>query len=230
MRHRAFAIGSLVATILAIGWMTLQPAPKPQDRALSSALPDGPLTIVTFGTSLTAPPQIWPDRLAEALAACRDTRVGVERVAGPGRGSVWALGQVAKVVAHDPDLVLVELAINDADFRDGASLARGRAQHRGLITGLRGALPKAQIVLMTMNPATGLRGWIRPRLAVHYRQYRDLAAEAETGLIDLYPRWLALPRGERGLSADGLHPDPERAAEIIVPQIVRYLEPFRKCP
>jgi lysophospholipase L1-like esterase len=138
-------------------------------------------------------------------------------------GSAWARAQVARVAETRPDLVLVEFAINDADLRDGVPLARARAQHLALVADLRQALPGAALALMTMSPAKGPRGWIRPRLAAHYAGYHALARETGLGLIDLYPRWLALPRGDRGLQQDGLHPDPAVAEAVAVPAAVHVL-------
>lgn len=231
MRRWGPVIGGLVLVGLALGWLAVRaPEPATRDLPLAPPLPDtGGLDIVVLGTSLSAPPQHWPDALAEALAACRGAPVRMERVAGPGMGSAWGQDQVAAVARHAPDLVLVEFAINDADLLDGVSPAQGWAQHLALVAGLRRALPQVRIVLMTMSPAKGSRGWIRPRLGAHYGQYHDLAQAAGTGLIDLYPRWLALPPSERGLEADGLHPDPARAARVIISPLVRYLDPTRKC-
>ena len=51
----------------------------------------------------------------------------------------------------------------------------------------------------------------------------DMARTADLGLVDLYPRWLALPPEARGLERDGLHPAPEVAARVILPVLVPYL-------
>lgn len=211
-------MAGLVAVVL---WP--RPPAVPQDIALPVSLRDGPLWITVFGTSLSAVPQTWPDRLGARLTACRGAPVHVARVAGPGMGSGWATGQVGRVVATAPDLVLIEFAINDADLRDGVSMALSRQQHIDLIAALRNALPGSQIALMTMSPAQGPRGWIRPRLAAHYDQYRSLATTERLGLIDVHPRWLALPRDRRGLEADGLHPDPAVADRIMTGAVAGYL-------
>lgn len=233
MRWRWPGAAGAGLVLLAAG-LALRPVPLSRDVArdipLPQPLPDGALRITAFGTSLTAPPQTWPDDLAIRLEQCRRARVTVTRVAGPGRGSDWALDQTARVVTTAPDLVLIEFAINDADLRDGVSLATARDQHRALIADLRAALPGVRIALMTMSPAHGLRGWIRPRLAAHYHQYHDLARAEGVGLIDLYPRWRVLAREDRGLEADGLHPDPVVAAGVIVEPAAGYPDRVRKCP
>jgi hypothetical protein len=218
----AMLAAALISGILAWGIPGRAP-PPPQDRPLARPLPAAdPLRLTVFGTSLTAA-RGWPEDLAAALGRCLGREVVLARVAGPGMGSAWGLGQVAAVAATAPDLVLMEFAINDADLRDGLSLAESRDTHRRLVAALRAALPEAAVVLMTMSPAQGLRGLMRPWLGQHYAAYRDLAAGADLGLVDLYPRWLALPRPARGLARDGLHPDPQVAAGVIVPAVLDYL-------
>lgn len=203
--------------------------PLPQDVRLQVDFSGEPLRIVVFGTSLSASPQVWPDRVAASLSECSKRAVVVERVAAPGMGSAWALGQIGVVAAFDPDLVLIEFAINDADILDGVSPKLAAEQHGELLTGLKAAVPGAALVLMTMNPAQGLRGWVRPWLAHHYGRYRSLAEEFDVGLIDLYPRWLAMDRDKRGLAADGLHPDPEVAARFIAPLVMDFIGPSPGC-
>ena len=174
-----------------------------------------PLRLAVFGTSLTANAD-WPETLAGRLSDCLGRPVDLLRIARAGAGSDWAVGQIRRVAAGDPDIVLIEFAINDADLHDGLWLGESIANHRALIAGLRAQAPGARLVLMTMNPAQGLRGLLRPRLTRYYATYRDLAMETDIGLIDLYPRWLALSPGARGLR-DGLHPDTATARGVIVP-------------
>lgn len=180
-----------------------------------------PLRIVVLGTSLTAWYD-WPDRLGADLAECLGRLVEVGTVAKGGMGSEWGLGQVAAVAALAPDIVLMEFAINDADLRRMTSLSASTQTHRRLVADLRAARPGVRIVLMTMNPARGLRGALRPRLGAWYAGYRALAAELDTGLVDLYPRWLARQNPAEG-TGDGVHPDPDVTAGMILPVLVPYL-------
>lgn len=145
------------------------------------------------------------------------------RISHPGADIRWALTQVGQVVLADPDIILVEFAINDADLRDGLWLTQSRAAHRKLIEQLRVDRPDRRIVLMTMNPVSGvLRQLQRPRLAAYYRVQAELAVTEDTGLLDFHARWLALPAAERAM-ADGLHPDESLAHKVIVPVLVPYL-------
>ncbi len=185
-----------------------------------------PLRITAFGTSLTADPQIWPAQLAQQLTSCRTAPVHVTAIAGPGMGSAWGLQQLDRVTASRADLILLEFSINDGDARDGVSLTTSRQQHQALIAQLQTSLPDVPIVLMTMSPAHGPRGWVRPRLRAFYQLYTELAAEFDLALVDHYARWRARPRDARGLDVDGLHPDPTVAAQVILPQLMRVILPW----
>ena len=223
-RAMILLLASGLAAML-IAWVWGAETPVPADRptkAIGPIAEGRALSIVAFGTSLTAGPD-WPARLQTALAACLPVAPVVQLLALPGAGSAWALTQTADPALVGADIVLVEFAINDADLRDGVSLAQAADQHRRLVAGLRRDNPDVAVVLMTMNPAHGLRGWMRLWLGAHYRQYRSLAAELDTGLVDLWPRWLALPRAARRLGADGLHPDAESVAQVILPVLLPYL-------
>lgn len=224
MRQGRIMAGIGALAVLAGLWLVWPAGPGPStDRALPRPLPEGALTIVAFGTSLTAPPQSWPDHLGPALAACLGIPVDLQRVAGPGMGSDWGVTQSNAVAALSPDLILMEFAINDADLTDGVTLRQAAENHAKIVSNIAENAPSAQIVLMTMSPAQGLRGWIRPWLPDHYSAYRRLAADLDLGLLDLYPRWLALPTAARGLDADGLHPDPTLAETLILPAVLAYL-------
>lgn len=208
-------LGVLSAAIFVVAPRFL-PAPPVRDRALPP-LPDradsAPLTVVAFGTSLTAS-NPWPDTLQTQLAACFDGPVKVVRVARSGEGTNWALSHWEEVVAQDPDVILLEFAINDGDLWDGIPPDQSRAQHVALLDHLSSALPDARILLMTMNPVTGLQRLKRPRMASYYAINHDLAERYGTGLADFTPRWLALPVG---WAPDGLHPSAEAANAMLPP-------------
>lgn len=214
-------LAALLALSLALGHALSRPGP-PQDRPLAPlhASPAEGLRLTVLGTSLSHD-EPWTAALARRLTTCLGQPVQVAVVARAGAAVDWGLDQVGAVAATAPDLVLVEFAINDADLRDGPGLGAARQMHDQLIAGLRAARPDAVLALMTMSPAQGLRGLVRPRLGAHYRQYRALAETHDIGLIDLYPRWRALPRAARGLARDGLHPDPAVASAVIVPVLAR---------
>ena len=223
MAGLALAAGLAVGLGLWVGALWYGPRvtqAAPQDRALPAGAlaPEGPLSIAVFGTSLSSPRYDWPDALAQTLGACLGRPVTLTRVTRAGAGIAWAEGQVDAVRAQGPDLVLMEFSANDADLRDGLRLAEARARTGRVLDALEG-IP---VVLMTMNPAQGLRGVLRPRLGAHHDAYRALAAARDLGLVDLETRWRQRPRAARGL-ADGLHPAPEAARGLIVPALAEYL-------
>ena len=200
-----------------------------RDRMVSLTLPgERPLRITLFGTSLSSGPRYdWPLVFERALARCLDHPVELTTVTRPGATIDWAASQVGQIRQTAPDLILMEFATNDADLLDGVSRSRAMTRTSEVVraiatTDLAGD-PAPGVVLMAMNPARGLRGVLRPWLDRHYADYRALAAEADLGFVDLEARWLELPRGARGLAADGLHPDPAVARDVIVPALVTYL-------
>jgi lysophospholipase L1-like esterase len=206
----------------------------PRDRPLPpwSTAAGHPLHIVAFGSSLTAG-GTWPGDLARALEACLQGQVTLEVIAAPGAGSSWGLETVDRVRATAPDLVLLEFAINDADLRDGVGLSRSARQHREILRDLLGDAPQRRVLLMTMNPVSGLiRKLQRPRLGRYYALYPDLAAEADTGLVDFATRWQADPEHLRASLSDGLHPRPEAASALMVPLLLQAIAGARgaHCP
>lgn len=207
----------MVSLVCALGlglWVASRPVAPPVDRLGAEWRGYQPARIVALGTSLTAG-NGWPDRLSASLSACFERSVEVVRVAEPGRGSGWALTQIDRVVGLAPDMVLIELAINDADVRDGVSLRDSLGQHEALVEALDTRLPKARIALMTMSPAYGLRGVFRFRLAAYYEANRAVAEAVNIGLIDFYPRWQAAEDIEA--PDDGLHPSDAATAQVMDP-------------
>lgn len=182
-----------------------------------------PLKIVTFGTSLTARGG-WQATLGEKLGACLERPVEVDTVALSGSTTEWALTQTDKVAALKPDIVLVEFYANDAALDRLITLGGSRENIGKILDALRAGAPKARIVSMTMNPISGLRGWIRPRLSAFVAAHREAAAERGIETVDFGPLWEALPPDELAAAIpDGAHPLPEAARRIIVPELVRRL-------
>jgi acyl-CoA thioesterase I len=182
-----------------------------------------PIRIVAFGTSLTAR-QDWQDELAVQLDDCAP--VEVTTIARGGANSDWAVENLPRVAAARPAIVLIEFAVNDASLLHGVSLEQSRANTEAILAAL--AASGAQPMLMTMNPAHGVRLLSRPWLADYYRLYREIAAERGAILIDLTPVWDA--RGDfSNAIPDGVHPSAEAAREVIVPHVGAVLKPLL-CP
>ncbi|QPB24039.1 SGNH/GDSL hydrolase family protein (plasmid) [Rhizobium sp. 007] len=182
-----------------------------------------PLKIVAFGTSLTSRGG-WPQVLEKELGACLKQPVSIKIVALAGATSEWALSQVAWVTAEQPDIVLVELYANDAALDRFIRLSTSRTNIAMILDGLHAGAPQARIVVMAMNPVSGLRGWMRPFLDSYIAAHRQAAESRGMGFVDFRPAWFALPELERiEAIPDGLHPKPEKAGEIMATMLVRYL-------
>ena len=179
------------------------------------------LDVVAFGTSLTAKGN-WQEQLGAALAECRNGPVAVHTVAQPGATSDWAVEHLDEVIRLEPEVVLVEFSVNDASLVHGVGVDRSLANTREILDRLDAA--HVQPVLMTMNPASGLRWLSRPFLADYYELYRRLARERGLLLADLAPRWAGRPAED---IPDGLHPTPEAAIEVLVPVLLELLCPAR---
>lgn len=191
----------------------LLPAEDKQDH--------GPVAVAFVGTSLTADSP-WPEGVVEALETCVKQPVRALRFAKGGATSVWGLSQTEAVIGAQPNIVVIEFAVNDADIRRGLSLAASADNHRTILTLLKQGLPEARIVLMTTNPVFGLRRLLRPRLPAYYDLYHQLAAGQNIGLIDLTPRWLTAPDIAQKLT-DGLHPTAAAAMSVVVPAVTNFL-------
>lgn len=191
---------------------------SPRDREVPSlALPaKEPLRITFLGTSLSAPGRyIWPDEVGSRVSGLIGHPVVVHRVTRPGADSTWGATQTDAVLATHADVVVIEFAINDADVRHHMTVADSVAEHAQILTNLGAASHAPVVILMTMNPAAGPRAWVRPFLSRYYAEYVGLSERHNTGLVDMYARWLELPDDRRDL-VDGLHPSDTAASRAIV--------------
>ena len=198
----------------------------PDAWAADARTPDpSPLTVVTFGTSLTARGE-WQETLRDRLGACLHRPVEMRIVARSGVTSEWALTHVEAVAAARPDVVLVEFAHNDAALNRWISLGRSRENMRSVLSNLNALSPRPRVVNLGMNPVHGLRGWIRPRLGLFIGEHRRIAVRSGAEFLDLRPSWTRLgSSGLRQLIPDGVHPVPAAAQDIIVPRLVDLLCP-----
>ncbi len=226
----AAACAAIWAAGLRPGYL-FDPAPKGHRIASASpALTDQrPLRIAVLGTSLTAR-YAWPEGLRAGLEACLGRPAEIAKTAKAGAGSDWGVEAAAGVAADQPDLTLIEFSINDADLSDwvrggGASLEGSRRRHLAMIDALRAANPAMRIALVTMSPAHGPRGWVRPFLGAHEDMYRRLAEGMDLDLIDLAPLWAAALEGGADTLPpdplpDGLHPTEAAVTEVALPAMI----------
>jgi len=182
-----------------------------------------PLKIVAFGTSLTARGG-WQPALEKDLAACLQRPVNVVNVAKSGETTIWALTQIDRVVAEQPDIILIELYANDATLQRFVSLSRSRQDIGEILDQLRQRVPRARIIVMAMNPFSGLRGLIRPFVESYISAHEAEARKRGLEFVDHRPNWERLAPGDLWAAIpDGAHPLPDIASKIIVPELVKHI-------
>lgn len=187
--------------------------------------------VVVFGTSLSES-GAWVPQLRDALQARFPGLVTFTDTAKGGESSEWGRAHVeSRVIAHRPDVVFIEFAINDAVARFGLSPDRVRENLDVMLDRIAAALPECEIILQVMNPAVG-----KPVGDFSYRRdqpvyeqiYRDAAKKRGLLLIDHAPTWAALleTEGEAGFKhyvPDGVHPNAEAYARFVTPVILKAL-------
>ena len=180
-----------------------------------------PLKIVAFGTSLTARGG-WQPALQTKLAACLHRPVQIDSVAKSGETTLWALTQIDRVVAEQPDIILIELYANDATLHRFVSLTQSRRNIGDILDQLRQHLPQARIIVMAMNPFSGLRGLIRPFVDSYVAAHQAEAQKRGLEFVDHRPNWQRLPPDDLAAAIpDGAHPLPDIASRIIVPELIK---------
>ena len=217
---------ALVALVLAVvfAWAI---HPKGADAAHETVLPgDGvpranidTLRVMFLGTSLSAALPV--QELEARIKACRGADTIVSVIAAGGQTSPWGALQLDRVIATRPDIVFVEFTINDADLRRDVSLADSERAHRDILEGLRRALPNADIVLLRLNRAYGLRALLRPRQARYDALLPRLAEETNAGHFDLRPQW---SQAGRSLLPDGIHPSAQAVKDISLPPLTALIQ------
>jgi lysophospholipase L1-like esterase len=195
-------------------------------------------TVVVYGTSLTIN-GAWTKALAEYLEKHYPGQVVFANAAKAGMHSRWGVENLAeRVLAHEPDLVFLEFAINDASTKNQVSLEQSVANLDAMVRALRKQNPKVEIVLQTMNPAYDSPrvpekkyGGDRPRLEAYYGGYRDYARKHGLPLVDHYPVWARLLRDEpkrfEEMVPDGIHPSGTASREVTWPAVEALLERAR---
>ncbi len=180
--------------------------------------------LVTYGCSLTAG-GAWVEQVQHELAARYPGRL---RVSNSGQGAMWSRWGLenleARVIALQPDTVLIEFSMNDAYLPYDTSLAEARQNLAAMVDAIGAALPGCEVVVMVMNPPTGEHLTIRPRIEDYNEVYRQVARQRGLRLIDHWPAWQRLLRDDpdafRLCVPDGIHPAPIGCQRIITPGIL----------
>ena len=187
--------------------------------------------IVVYGTSLTAG-GAWVGQMNTWLSAKYPGKITLINSGLSGKNSATGLSQLStKVLAHNPDIVFIEFAVNDAFlYSDGTpqlSVAQAQANLVAMIDAIQAQNPEVEIILQTMNSVwnspsgSNQSATLRPNLAAYYQMYRDVATARDLMLIDHHPNWVALqtndPATFQSYIADGVHPNAEGIGKITFP-------------
>ncbi len=193
--------------------------------------------VVVYGTSLTAGGP-WVGQMQSWLVANYSGTATIVNSGLSGLNSAQGVAQLsAKVLAHQPDTVFIEFAVNDAFlYSDGTpqlSVAQARANLLSMIDSVRAQNPRAEIILQTMNSVwnsptgSNASATLRPNLPAYYQMYRDVAAERGLLLIDHHPNWVALQANDPATFQtdvpDGVHPIAVATRAITMPLLQRQL-------
>ncbi len=193
--------------------------------------------VVVYGTSLTASGP-WVGQMQTWLAAHYTGPMTLINSGLSGKNSAEGVAQLAvKVLAHNPDAVFIEFAVNDAFlYSDGTpqlSVAQARTNWLSMIDTIRAQNPRVEIFLQTMNPAwdspsgSNTSATLRPNLPAYYQMVRDVGAERGLLVIDHHPNWLALQANDLATFQadvpDGVHPIAAGTQRITMPLLQKRL-------
>lgn len=195
-------------------------------------------TLVVYGTSLTAAGK-WVSETRTWLNSLNPGRAKVTLINGgqSGKNSLVGLAKLDSVViANNPDTVIIEFSMNDAfqfpDQKQRVSLEDGAKNLETMISRIKAALPKTEIIVQTMNPAWDnpggrLGGTNRPQLPAYYEGYRKVALKLGVLLIDNNKNWSELQIKDKALFEkyipDGVHPSAEGSIAVAMPEIKKVL-------
>lgn len=192
-----------------------------------------PQVIVLYGTSLTAGGE-WAVATKAWFAERFADKATVINAAGPGQNSQWGLANLdQRVLAHQPDLVIIEFSYNDAHEKFKLSVEQAAKNLDAIVKGITTKRPSCQIVLQVMNA-----NWdgnsekkpmsSRPQLAAYNDNYRAYAKANHLALIDHFPAWQQLkdqdPERFHTFVPDGTHPTKEGSLAITWPAVKALLE------
>jgi lysophospholipase L1-like esterase len=201
--------------------------------------------VVTYGTSLTAG-GYWGTDTKNWLSSFNPGLVTFVNSGMSGKASNTGVANLqSRVLAHLPDAVFIEFAINDAapynsyDLDYGITPEKSRENLNTMIDAILAARPSCEIFIQTMNPPWDApngnqSATKRPRIAEYYEGYRQVAAERGLLLIDHHANWTQLKTSDlaqfQAYIPDGVHPSADGCTAIISPEIRRRLEVFVAVP
>ncbi|MFA5814287.1 MAG: SGNH/GDSL hydrolase family protein [Bacteroidales bacterium] len=147
-------------------------------------------TIVVYGTSLSANPKGWPAMLENEIDKRYPSLVKVENMAQGAMWSTWGVQNLdERVLSKNPDLFLIEFAINDAYLPYKTSLKVCQINLEYLIDRVLEHNPMCDVVLQIMNLPIGVHLEARPDIESYYDIYRKVAKKRNLFLIDHCTYW-----------------------------------------
>ncbi len=170
-------------------------------RTLEKLANKQPLTIALIGDSISTgcnasgwanvPPFQPPyqDLLVLNLEAFYGAKISLKNYAVGGTGTDWGLANIGKVVAAEPDLVILAFGMNDAG---GQPAARYQANIKSMMNAVWKARPKTEFILVATM--LGNKDWTTLHQEL-FPQYRDaLAGLCGRGvaLADMTSLWTEL--------------------------------------
>lgn len=209
-------------------------APATSLAAILTRLNQGDsLTISAIGTSLTAPMwSSWFSQMGDWLNTKYPGKVTLDNEAIGGSNSTSGIStQLGAALAHNPDVIFIEFAYNDASTGSNMSVETSKNNLQSMINTINtwaGAPERKKsvdIIIQTMNndPLTGLR----PNLEAYYQGYRDVAASNKLLLIDHDPNWTNLYQKDveqwKKYLPDTIHPNADGSTAITMPELQKAL-------
>lgn len=184
--------------------------------------------IVVYGTSLSAAPDGWAALLENCLNARYPGRAEVVNSAQAAMWSAWGVENLReKVLAHRPDMVILEFAMNDAYLPYATSVKAARLNLEYMVRRIREVYPRCSVYIQVMNLPVAEHKEQRPDIALYYEMYRKEAEVLKVKLIDHSEYWAPLlGEGEetfRKYVPDGIHPSVAAQQELVLPHILKAL-------
>lgn len=189
---------------------------------------DPPLSVVTYGTSLTADGS-WVDAVSTELEARYPGAATWVNSAEGARYSVWGLENFEeRVVAHAPDVLFIEFAVNDAFLPYETSVASSRANLETMLDRIEETMPEVSVVVVITNHVIGPGAEMRPELLEYYDEWRAIGVERGALVVDEQVVWERLlersPAVFDVLVPDGLHPSYDGHDRVNRPLILDALD------
>jgi len=232
--HRPFPLFLLLLTALAASAGEVLPTTCFANLRAGKAQ-----TVVLYGTSLTAGGE-WAVATKAWFSEHFAGKATVINSAGPGQNSHWGLANLdERVLAHQPDLVLIEFSYNDAHEKFNLTVEQAAKNLDAIVRGIRAKRPTCDIVLQVMNAnwdaPNGKRTMsARPQLTAFNDNYRACAKANNLPLIDHFPAWQQLkekdPERFHAFVPDGTHPTKEGSLAVTWPAVKSLLERAAQAP